>query len=125
MDKKRIMIVDDEENVLELIKVILEREGFEVIPTVSGRECLNKLENGIKPDLILMDMMMPTMTGKDTAKKIREDPRTKDIKIAFLTVVRLSEVGVDELKKLGVLDYITKPFDMADLVERVRKLLGG
>jgi CheY-like chemotaxis protein len=122
---KKIMIVDDEENVLELIKAILEREGFEVIPAISGRECLDKLENGIKPDLILMDMMMPVMTGKDTVKKIREDSRTKDIKIAFLTVVRLSEVGVDELKKLGVLDYITKPFDMADLVERVRKLLGS
>jgi len=117
------MIVDDEESLVELVKAILEREGFEVIPAYNGDECLNKLEK-LKPDLILMDMMMPKMTGKETTKKIRENPKTKDIKIIFLTVVRLSEIGKDGLKKLNVLDFITKPFDNADLVNRVKKLLG-
>jgi len=123
MSKKKIMIVDDEESLVELVKAILEREGFEVIPAYNGDECLNKLEK-LKPDLILMDMMMPKMTGKETTKKIRENPKTKDIKIIFLTVVRLSEIGKDGLKKLNVLDFITKPFDNADLVNRVKKLLG-
>jgi CheY-like chemotaxis protein len=121
--KKKIMIVDDEENLVELVKAIFESEGYEVIPAYSGKECLEKLEK-VKPDLILMDMMMPGMTGKETTKKIRENPKTKNLKIAFLTVVRLSEIGMEELKKLNVLDFITKPFDNQDLVRRVKKLLG-
>jgi CheY-like chemotaxis protein len=121
--KKKIMIVDDEENLVELVKAIFESEGYEVIPAYSGKECLEKLEK-VKPDLILMDMMMPGMTGKETTKKIRENPKTKNLKIAFLTVVRLSEIGMEELKKLNVLDFITKPFDNEDLVRRVKKLLG-
>ncbi|MEM5794199.1 MAG: response regulator [Candidatus Aenigmatarchaeota archaeon] len=121
--KKKIMIVDDEENLVELVKAIFEREGYEVIPAYSGKECLEKLEK-VKPDLILMDMMMPGMTGKETTKKIRENPKTKNLKIAFLTVVRLSEVGMEEMEKLNVLDFITKPFDNEDLVRRVKKILG-
>jgi len=121
--KKKIMIVDDEENLVELVKAIFENEGYEVIPAYSGKECLEKLKK-VKPDLILMDMMMPGMTGKETTKKIRENPKTKNLKIAFLTVVRVSEIGMEELKKLNVLDFITKPFDNQDLVRRVKKLLG-
>jgi len=123
MMKKRIMIVDDEENVVGLVKAIFEQEGFEVIVAYDGQECLEKLEK-VKPDLILMDMMMPKMTGKEVTKKIRANPKTKGLKIAFLTVVRLSEIGKDELKKLNVLDFITKPFDNADLVNKVKKVLG-
>lgn len=123
MVKKKIMIVDDEENILELVKAVMEREDFLAIPVSSGKECLEKLKE-IKPDLILMDMMMPEMTGKDTTKRIRENTKTKSIKIIFLTVARLSEVGMEELKKLNVLDYITKPFDNDDLVKRVRKVIG-
>ena len=117
------MIVDDEENLVELVKAIFEQEGYEVIPAYSGKECLEKLEK-VKPDLILMDVMMPEMTGKETTKKIRENPKTKNLKVAFLTVVRLSEIGKEELKKLNVLDFITKPFDNEDLVRRVKKILG-
>ena len=117
------MVVDDEENVLELVKAILEKEKFSVITARSGKECLELLKK-VKPDLILMDLMMPVMTGKDTTKKIRENPKTKDIKIIFLTVARLSEVGIAEIEKLNVLDYITKPFDNEDLVKRVKRAIG-
>jgi len=120
---KKIMVVDDEENVLELVKAILEKEKFSVITARSGKECLELLKK-VKPDLILMDLMMPVMTGKDTTKKIRENPKTKDIKIIFLTVARLSEVGIAEIEKLNVLDYITKPFDNEDLVKRVKRAIG-
>lgn len=120
---KKIMVVDDEENILELVKAILEKEKFSVITAKSGKECLDLLKK-VKPDLILMDLMMPSMTGKEATKKIRENPKTKNIKIIFLTVARLSEVGMEELDKLNVLDYITKPFDNEDLVRRVKRAIG-
>ncbi len=116
------MIVDDEESMVELVKSILEKEGFDIIVAYSGKECLEKLKK-VKPDLILMDLMMPGMTGKEATKKIRENPKTKDLKIVFLTVARLSEVGKEELEKLKVLDYITKPFDIQNLVKRVKKAM--
>ena len=117
------MIVDDEENITELVNAIFKKEGFDVISANSGKECLEKLTK-VKPDLILMDMMMPLMTGRETLEKIRKNPKTKDLKVAFLTVVRFSEIGKDELKDLRVSDYITKPFDNKDLITRVRKIVG-
>jgi len=120
---KKIMIVDDEENILELVKAILEQEGFDVVGASSGQECLDKLKE-VKPDLILMDMMMPSMSGREVTEKIRKNPKNKGLKVAFLTVARFSEVGRDMLKDLGVSDYITKPFDNNDLVRRVKKLVG-
>jgi len=119
----KIMVVDDEESLRELISAIFSSEGYEVMTASSGQECLEKL-NTEKPDLILMDMMMPGMSGRETAEKIRQNPKTKDLKIVFLTVARFSETGKDVLDKLDVLDYITKPFDNDDLVSRVKKMVG-
>jgi len=123
MPKKKIMVVDDEQSLIELVRAILGQEGFDVITVYSGPECLEKLKSE-KPDLILMDMMMPGMSGRETTEKIRSNPKTRSLKIAFLTVARFSEVGKDSLKKLNVLDYITKPFDNKDMVKRVKKALG-
>ncbi len=121
MKKKLIMIVDDEENIREFLTVILEKENFDVVTASDGQDCLNKLKT-IKPDLILLDMMMPVMSGREVAEKIRKSPDTKNLKIAFVTVARFSELGKDTLSKLNVLDYITKPFDNEKLIERVKKL---
>ena len=122
MRKKKIMVVDDEENLIILVKALLEDAGYEVITANNGEECLDKLKR-VKPDLILLDMMMPGMSGREVCEKIREKPKTKNIKVAFLTVARFSETGVEVLKKMGVMDYITKPFDNDDLLARVKKLL--
>ncbi len=119
---KKIMIVDDEESLVELVKALMEQENYEVIPAMSGKECLEKLKT-VKPDLILLDMMMPGMSGREVCESIRKDPETKDLKIAFLTVAKFSEAGKDVLEKMDVLDYITKPFDNQDLVKRVKKAL--
>ena len=119
---KKIMIVDDEESMRELVKGVLSLEGFEIIAVESGQECLEKLKE-VKPDLILMDMMMPGMSGRETTEKIRKNPKTENLKIAFLTVARFSETGLGTLKNLNILDYITKPFDNDDLVKRVKKLV--
>jgi DNA-binding response OmpR family regulator len=122
MEKKKIMIVDDEGYIVELLKTVLRGAGFEVITAIDGKQCLKKLKK-VKPDMILMDFMMPGMTGVDTIKKIRANPETKDLKVAFLTVKKVERVGIKEVDELNVIDYITKPFDNDELVERVKMLL--
>jgi len=118
----KIMIVDDEENIRELLVAVLMGEGFETISVESGKNCLEALKTE-KPNLILMDMMMPVMSGRETVEIIRENPKTKELKIAFLTVVNLSEKGNEQLKELNCVDYIQKPFDNGDLVKRVKKIV--
>ncbi|MEE9323089.1 MAG: response regulator [Candidatus Aenigmarchaeota archaeon] len=122
MPKKKILVVDDEENLIELVTEILEQEGYEVIPAFNGEECLDKLKM-VRPDLVIIDMMMPRMSGRELCEMIRKNSKTKDLKIAFLTVARFSEIGKRILKDMNVLDYITKPFDNQDLVKRVKKIV--
>ena len=123
MEKKKVMIVDDEESLVELVKVLLEKEGFEVITAYSGKECLEKLKK-VRPDLILLDLMMPEMSGREVLEKIRENPETKDLKVAFLTVAHLSEIGKKVCERLNVCEYISKPFNNKDLVNKVKNLVG-
>jgi CheY-like chemotaxis protein len=120
---KKIMVVDDEESLLELVSAILKEEGYEVVTAASGQECLEKLST-MKPDLILLDMMMPGMSGREVCESIRKDPKTKGLKVAFITVAKFSETGKETLTEMKVLDYITKPFENDDLIRRVKKMLG-
>lgn len=120
---KKVMIVDDEESLIELVSAVLEQEGYDVLTAMNGEEALEKLKTA-KPDLILLDMMMPGMSGREVCARIRENPKTKNLKVAFLTVAKFSESGKGVLEKMKVLDYITKPFDNEDLVRRVKKLVG-
>ncbi|MCX6817398.1 MAG: response regulator [Candidatus Aenigmarchaeota archaeon] len=123
MTKKKILVVDDEESLRELVSAVLEHEGYDVATASDGEDCLNKLKT-MSPDLILLDMMMPGMSGREVCDKIRKDPKTRGLKIAFLTVAKFSEAGKDILKEMKVLDYINKPFDNDDLVKRVKKMIG-
>lgn len=117
MTKKVIMVVDDELDVRNTIKTILEKNDFNVITAVNGDDCIKKL-NKAKPDLILMDIMMPGMPIKEVVKKI------KDIKIAYLTVVRVSEAEKEKLiGTKNVVEYIQKPFDIDILVQKIKKIL--
>ncbi len=119
---KQIMVVDDEKNLRTLLGEVLENEGFEVITAESGMECLKKLKKA-KPDIIIMDMMMPKMSGYDTIRKIREDPKTKDLRIIVLTASRVEEASLYELSKFKILDYINKPFDIKEIVEKLKSYL--
>jgi len=92
MMAKKILIVDDEESIREVVSAVLEPEGYEITLAIDGADCLKKLTK-IKPDLILLDMMMPGMSGRETCEKIRANPKTKNLKVAFLTVARFSESG--------------------------------
>jgi CheY-like chemotaxis protein len=120
---KTVMVVDDEDSLLELLRAVLETVNYKVITASSGDECLMKLKT-VKPDLVLLDMMMPGMSGRETCEKIRADPKTKSLKVAFVTVAKFSESGKEKLKEMKVSDYITKPFDNADLLARVKKIVG-
>jgi two-component system response regulator VicR len=117
---KIIMVVDDEPDTVDLVKLVLETEGFEVITAYSGKECLKQLEASM-PDAVLLDIMMPDMDGWEVFKKIRE--RYENLPVAMLTV---RNQDIDIMLGLHVLkadDYITKPFGRKDLVERVKKLV--
>ena len=76
-----------------------------------------------RPDLVILDMMMPGMSGREVCERIRENPKTQDLKVVFVTVARFSEIGKELLSGMKVLDYITKPFDNADFINRIRKLV--
>jgi len=114
------MVVDDEPDTVDLIKLVLETEGFEVISAYSGKECLEKLKIE-KPSMILLDLMMPGMDGWEVFHEIKKE--YEDIPVAILTV---SDRDIDKMLGLHVLkadDYITKPFGRQELINRVRKLI--
>jgi len=120
-DKKVIMLVDDNPDLLYSVKKGLESLGdYEVVTVESGRKCLQLLKN-IKPDLVLLDIMMPGMDGWDTCAKIKNDRKTENIPIVFLTA------KTDPISKsMGTLasaDYITKPFDMKVLKRRIDSVM--
>ena len=123
MVKKTLMVVDDEYLILETVEEILKKEGYEVITALSGKDALRKLKKDI--DLVLIDILMPKMSGLELTKKIREDEKFKDINLAFLTILTFSRDQKRELKKFRILDYIQKPFDNKDLVKRVNKIINN
>ena len=117
---KKIMIVDDEPDILFTVGQMLEISGYEVIKAVNGDDCLKKL-NEIRPDLVLLDIMMPGMNGWDVAAKIKENPKWSDIPIVFVTAKGdAMSIGMGNM---AAEDYITKPFDIMDLKSRVEKVL--
>ncbi len=121
MAKERILVVDDEEDILELVRFNLAREGYAVICTTSGEKTL-KIARAEHPDLIVLDLMLPGMDGLEVAKVLKNDPRTKDIPIVMLTA-KGEEADIVTGLELGADDYITKPFSPRVLVARVRAAL--
>ena len=122
MKKKTVMVIDDELNLIKLVKEVLETENYKVMSCTNGVDALKLLES-VKPDLIILDIMMPYMSGMDVLRKIRENPQTKNLKVMLLTVVTKTEIGVDEMKKLKVKDFIGKPFEVDQLLKSVKKIL--
>jgi CheY-like chemotaxis protein len=120
---KKIMVVDDEADLCETLKLLLEGKGFKVLTALSGPEALRKLKKE-RVDLVLIDFLMPEMSGRELAEAIRKDPALRDLKLAFLTVATFGEIGTATLREFNILDYIQKPFDNEDLVRRVKKMVG-
>jgi two-component system alkaline phosphatase synthesis response regulator PhoP len=121
MNKQRILLVDDEPDILELISYNLEKEGFEVQTASNGRIALQKARLQ-KPDLVLLDVMMPEMDGMETCRELREDPQLKDVIIALLTA-RNEDYSQIAGFEAGADDYISKPIKPRVLVSRVKALL--
>ena len=117
---KKIMIVDDEEDIRVSVGQIFEVRGYEVIKAVDGNDCLNKLERGI-PDLVILDIMMPGMNGWDVAARIKENPKWVEIPIVFLTA-KGDEMSIG-MGGLASEEYVVKPFDIIKLKERVEEIL--
>jgi CheY-like chemotaxis protein len=119
----RVLVVDDDEVIRQLIAVNLQLEGFEVVTAVDGQDCLDRVRD-IAPDVITLDVMMPRLDGWVTAVKLRDDPLTRDIKVVMITA-RAQEHDIRRGHEIGVDAYVTKPFDPAELIRTVRELAGA
>ena len=121
MTNKKVLIVDDEEHIRELIKFNLKKEGYDTEVAVNGTEAL-KLIREIKFDLILLDLMLPEIDGLEVCKEIRRIEETSDIPVMMITAKGEEFDKVLGLE-LGADDYITKPFSIRELMARVKALL--
>src|SRR5688572_26417987 len=121
-DRKKICIIEDEPAMIELVSLILRNRGFEVVGAVGGQEGL-ELIGKTKPDLVLLDLMMPDMSGWDVYQQMKADETMKSIPVIVVTAKAQSIDKVLGLHIAKVQDYITKPFSPNDLVEAVRKVL--
>jgi DNA-binding response OmpR family regulator len=119
---KRVMIVDDDEYFRGSISNILKLHGFQVFTAVNGMDCIDRLRR-FKVDLVLIELLLPVLSGIETIKVIRRDDRLKDIKVAVLTVIDLDGKPLSYLKKLGVSDVLFKPYEVGDLVYRIERIL--
>ncbi len=121
-DKKRIVCIEDEPETTNLVKLILAREGFEVLGANGGEEGLAMVREEL-PDLILLDLMMPDMDGWQVYQHLKEDESTRDIPVIVVTAKVQSIDKVLGLQVAKVDDYITKPFRPEELSERVKHVL--
>ncbi len=118
----RVLVVDDDDVIRQLITVNLELEGFEVSTAVDGQDCLDKVRD-VGPDVITLDIMMPRLDGWEAASRLRDDPETAGIKVVLLSA-RAQEADLQRGDRLGVDAYLTKPFDPDELIATVRRLAG-
>ena len=118
----RVLVVDDDDVIRQLITVNLELEGFEVSTAVDGQDCLDKVKQ-VRPDVITLDIMMPRLDGWEAASRLRADPDTASIKVVLLSA-RAQEADLARGSRIGVDAYLTKPFHPDELIEVVRTLAG-
>ena len=114
---KTVMVVDDEGDVRETVRAVLEKEGYAVVTAISGDDALKKVRGGTKPNLVLLDIMMPGTPVKKIVPKL-------GAKVVYLSVVRLSDLEKKELMGNNVKGFVQKPFDIKHLVSEVKRHLG-
>jgi two-component system alkaline phosphatase synthesis response regulator PhoP len=119
---KTILIIDDENYINRLVHFNLLEDGYDVITSSSGREGLELMRKRC-PDLVILDIAMPEMDGFTVMEKMKTDDRLREIPVLVLTAKVMEEVE-QKAKKLGAVDFITKPFSPSDLSSRVREIIG-
>ncbi len=117
----KILVVDDENDILESVGMLVETLGYEAVLANGGKRALTLLKKE-KFDLILLDILMPKMSGLEVLKQIRADSSLKDQKVVFLSVVSPSRNGKSTIQELNPLDYIEKPVDNADFKKKIKKI---
>ncbi|MFH1311879.1 MAG: response regulator [Candidatus Eisenbacteria bacterium] len=121
MSRGKVLVVDDEEYIQHILNFSFGAEGYEVVTAADGEEAIAKARNE-KPDIIVLDIMMPKMDGYEACRKLKADPKTKDIPVILLTAK-----GRDVDRKLGTEagadDYVVKPFSPGRLIERVEGMM--
>jgi len=121
MAKEHILVVEDEEDILELLRYNLEKEGYRVTGAVTGEEAL-RLARSQPPDLIVLDLMLPGMDGLTVCRELKQDAKTRDLPIIILTA-KGEEADIVAGLELGADDYVTKPFSHRVLLARLRAVL--
>jgi len=119
---KSILIADDEPNIVISLEFLLEQGGYRVQVARDGQEALDAMAAS-RPDMVLLDVMLPRLSGYDVCQRIRENPAWAGVKVLMLTA-RGREVEVAKGMALGADAYITKPFSTRDLMQQIRSLLG-
>ena len=122
--EKRIMIVDDDPDILITIRTLFENKGYEVLTVDSGKDCIRELERGFK-GVILMDIMMPFMDGWDTIAEILKRGLDKNVIISILTAKGTRDHEKIRGLESYIYDYITKPFDPKELLTNVKNMLNN
>ncbi len=120
MIKKRILVLDDDKDILNLICELLRTEGYSVLTATSGKEGLKKIEDSV-PDMLILDLNLPDMDGFEVCRVLRKEKRTKEIPIIMLTVKSAEASRVAGLE-IGADDYVIKPFSQKELLARIKAL---
>ncbi|MET8469481.1 response regulator [Streptomyces sp. NPDC006422] len=115
----RVLVVDDNKVIRQLIRVNLELEGFEVVTAADGAECLDVIDQ-VGPDVVTLDVVMPRLDGLRTAARLRSDPRTRDLPIVVVSAC--TQYEVESGLEVGVDAFLAKPFEPGELVRVVRQL---
>ena len=119
---KKILVADDEPDILKVVEFRLIKAGYEVILTSNGKEALEQFKK-VKPDLVLLDYSMPIMNGDEVCIQIKADPETQSIPVIFMTAS--TKIVADQyIKKIGADDWVLKPFDPEILLKKIKNLIG-
>ena len=123
MAAQKILVCDDERHIVRLIQVNLERQGYQVVTAYDGKEGLEKVKSE-KPDMVVLDVMMPYMDGFEVLKHIRRDPATEALPVIMLTA-KAQDKDVFEGYHYGADMYLTKPFNPMELISFVKRIARG
>ena len=121
MNNNKILLVEDEPDIIRLVKFTLEQRNFEVVATSNGLAAI-EIASTEKPDLILLDVMMPVINGYDTCVRLKKNEKTKDIPVIILSA-KAQKKEVDRALRVGAADFIAKPFSPRELREKIEKIL--